>query len=248
MADAGGAGAAADERSDGTPSACLLLVCGLPGCGKTSFCKVLLARAAEDPCLLGSNAEWHHICYDEIEADLRGPAGDFDPSAWQAARERCMQEAERLLAERAQRAVLLLDDNMYYRSMRKRWYHFARERGCAYRQVFLQAPQEVCLERNDGRPPASQVPAFSILHMAEVFEWPRDTGETWEAQPCVTTVLEADSLSTDHQVEGFVSSWAVQVHIPATGGGLPEQLGGPREAVLGPAAARCGARSARGTD
>lgn len=161
--------------------------------------------------LLGCHAEWRHICYDDVEADLRGPTGEFNPSAWQAARKHCAAVVEGLLASQpapSKRAVLLLDDNMYYRSMRKQWYHFAREHGCTYRQVFLQAAQEVCLERNEGRELASRVPSFSILHMAEAFQWPRAEGEAWEAQPSVTTLLEAGTQSTELQVASFLDGWA----------------------------------------
>ena len=34
--------------------------------------------------------------------------------------------------------------------MRKRWYHLCRETSCAYHQLFLQAAEEVCLERSRG--------------------------------------------------------------------------------------------------
>lgn len=44
------------------------------------------------------------------------------------------------------------------------------------------APTAICLERNRCREGASQVPEFSIEHMAEVFEWPSTLGKTWEAQ------------------------------------------------------------------
>ena len=46
----------------------------------------------------------------------------------------------------------------------------------------VKAPTAICLERNRCREGASQVPEFSIEHMAEVFEWPSTLGKTWEAQ------------------------------------------------------------------
>lgn len=187
----------------------LVLVCGLPGCGKSSFCKALVARLEEEPDLLGRKAEVHHICYDNIETELRSVNSEFDPSSWQAARARAAEVVrERLYTKCARNMILLLDDNMYYRSMRKHWYHFAQQHHCAYRQVFLAAPKEVCLERNSGRAAASRVPDFSIHHMADVFEWPRESGESWEARDSISSIIETSSLSTADQLHQFIDRWA----------------------------------------
>ena len=105
-----------------------------------------------------------------------------------------------------ERVVIVLDDNMYYRSMRKRWYHLCREASCAYHQLFLQAPVDLCLERNKLRKPAAQVPDFSIQHMAEVFEWPPEAGGTWEAQG-ISTFIDASSSSSEEQVASCLKTW-----------------------------------------
>jgi len=186
---------------------CLLLVCGLPGCGKSTFCRELLARATREPDLFGFTAVWHYVCYDAVESELRG-AASFTPECWQAARQRVVETVSNLLASRSgDRMVVLLDDNMYYRSMRKQWYHFARDRNCAFRQLFLQAPQEVCLERNAQRDGSQQVPEFSILHMAEAFEWPLIGGSSWEARASVSTLLDSSNADTCSQMDTFIASW-----------------------------------------
>lgn len=185
---------------------CILLVCGLPGCGKSSFCRRLLQKSSTE-ALMGA-AAWHHLCYDDVEAEVRVAAGNgsgFDPGTWQAARRQVAQRAQALIAQGdGRKQVLVLDDNMYYRSMRKHWYHFATEQGCSFHQVFLQASPEICLERNRARPPSGQVPDFSIRHMADVFEWPRLEGKSWEAHQQVSIVLDCGNVSTDEQVDRFV--------------------------------------------
>ena len=140
--------------------ACLLLVCGLPGSGKTSFCRALVAQG-------GLGAKWVHVCYDEVEQGLRFDQSKFDPDTWQQARMKVVSDVRQLLEASSASEhgmVIVLDDNMYYRSMRKRWYHLCRECSCAYRQLFLQASEEVCIQRNEQRDARSRVPE-SELHL-----------------------------------------------------------------------------------
>lgn len=91
--------------------ACLLLVCGLPGSGKSSFCHELVARAK------AQTSTWIHFCYDDVEQSLRVDRSTFDPEIWQEARAKITTDVGSLLAEERNQ-VIVLDDNMYYRSMR----------------------------------------------------------------------------------------------------------------------------------
>eukprot|EP00933_Yihiella_yeosuensis_P041726 TRINITY_DN3612_c1_g5_i2.p1 TRINITY_DN3612_c1_g5~~TRINITY_DN3612_c1_g5_i2.p1 ORF type:complete len:327 (-),score=73.61 TRINITY_DN3612_c1_g5_i2:187-1167(-) len=209
------------------PTCCLLLVCGLPGCGKSTFCKSLIARAEQEKQLLGA-CQWRHLCYDEVEMELRGQGSThFDPDTWRESRVKAAQAIAEIFEnheksneslDEKERLIVLLDDNMYYRSMRKQWYHFARKKGYIYRQVFLESPKQVCLERNRGRPASGQVPDFSIEHMAEVFEWPKETGTSWEAVKPITFSLDSSTTSTDLQVDTFVK------HFDNTGSSPPAEV------------------------
>lgn len=170
-----------------------------------------MERIAAQPELFDGPVEWHHICYDAVEAELRLDLAAFDPATWQASRLRAAEVVLEKIGEptpRSGRKVLILDDNMYYRSMRKQWYHVARERNCSFRQVFLAAPTDACLERNRARDAAARVPDFSVEHMAEVFQWPRTEGGSWEALPLVSTTLDSGGASTSEQVDAFVRRWA----------------------------------------
>lgn len=66
------------------------------------------------------------------------------------------------------RALLIIDDNMYYRSMRYDYYQLAREFNYGFCQVFLQCAPEVALERNRKR--AASVPDYVILDMINKLE------------------------------------------------------------------------------
>ncbi|CAJ1365384.1 unnamed protein product [Effrenium voratum] len=189
----------------GPAASCLLLVCGLPGCGKSTFCKELVARGGEESWQ--GTSRWIHFCYDEVERTLRTDESQFDPETWQAARAKISGDVAALLDNSDGRIVIVLDDNMYYRSMRKRWYHLCRDRGCAYHQVFLQAPLDVCLERNQRRDLVARVPKFSIEHMAEAFEWPA-RGGTWEAQDAVSLLIdEAETCMQIQCIRDWHSFW-----------------------------------------
>lgn len=121
--------------SENEPLVALIAVAGLPGCGKSSFCKALIShittlqRSSNLPKPFDS-ASWHYICYDSVEAELRDSKCDFDPVVWKASREKVVElvsglsnfsdNAEATTRTCAHNRVILLDDNMYYRSMRKK--------------------------------------------------------------------------------------------------------------------------------
>lgn len=196
----------------------VILVAGLPGCGKSSLCSAILEAARDAPGLFGVPApEWHYLCYDAVENDCRteagAEAGAFDVEAWRLARARVAERAVDLASAGASvgsgRQVLLVDDNFYYRGMRRWWYRLAVAHRACFRQVFLRVGTEVCVARNGARSAAARVPDFSIRHMAEVFEWPSGTARAsapWEELPGVTALLDAgDGQPTSSQVEQLLS-------------------------------------------
>ena len=73
---------------------CLLVLCGLPGAGKSSLARDLLAEAAEARHQvqegLGETAAaallLHVVEFDEVERGLCGEHAAFDPAVWRHAR------------------------------------------------------------------------------------------------------------------------------------------------------------------
>ena len=104
--------AMADDTS--LAKTCLLLVCGLPGSGKSTFCHELVTRKPS----VGRTTSWIHFCYDEVERALREDPDVFDPETWQEARARITTDVTSLIESDESNRVIVLDDNMYYRSMR----------------------------------------------------------------------------------------------------------------------------------
>ena len=151
----------------------LIVVCamGLPGCGKTSLCKGvcesielmdhirLLTRS--DSCVIRT------ISFDDIEARLRASTGgkSFVPAAWRDARTRISDEVDALRENSASESpttLLLLDDNFYYKSMRKRF----RPDGI----ILINRSVDECVCFNASR--IDPVPVTVIEHMAMMLEPP----------------------------------------------------------------------------
>lgn len=112
----------------------LLLVCGLPGAGKTTLAR----RAAEQQAVVASAAasDWRlqRLSFDDLFRADTVDGDEFDPVMWK----RCQREmAERVRSSQAQaqesstasgqRVVLLVDDNFQLRSLRKRFARLATE-------------------------------------------------------------------------------------------------------------------------
>ena len=90
--------------------------------------------------------------------------------------------------------LIIVDDNMWYRSMRLDVFRIARDARTGFIQAFLDTPLEICLTRNAGRSGSARVPEDTIRSMEAVFEPPgasQSGGASWEKQDCIVT-LESD--------------------------------------------------------
>ena len=76
--------------------------------------------------------------------------------------------------------VLFIDDNLFYRSMRYRFYQMARHYSCSFCQVYIHAPIDTVIGRNDGRPENAIIPRATILKMNNIFEVPDHQEFQWE--------------------------------------------------------------------
>jgi len=118
------------------------VVFGLPGAGKTSLCKALIsltsASASSPSTLLKKRLQVEHVCFDDIEQELlsKNPTSSssstsFSPEVWHQTRNIGYQRVESLIEDTTSRdttVVVLVDDNMYYFSMRHKFFNLARKR------------------------------------------------------------------------------------------------------------------------
>lgn len=170
------------EAAHSRAQLCLLAVCGLPAAGKTSVIEQLRAS-------LPSQLVCSCVCFDEIEHSKGGLYGSeqavtFDAVAWKKARESAMSKVEQeLLSATAssQDRLVIVDDNMYYRSMRHECLQLARKHQAAYIQLYITCPVDTALQRNASRSQGVRVPEAVMQRMARVFEVPDAQRHAWEA-------------------------------------------------------------------
>lgn len=175
---------------------------GIPGAGKTTLAAQIAADREPLREALGIDVAPRvtHICYDELmraraAASGGGDAAGFDVGAWRASRADAAARARAALLAAGTTgdcpstavcvrplspALVLLDDNAHYRSMRKQAFHLARECGAAFVHVHVDAPLPLALARNAARDPAERVPEPLLLEMAESYERARASACGWE--------------------------------------------------------------------
>ena len=142
----------------------IVLLCGIPGSGKSSFANFLKSRS---DCYFGLDCTV--LCFDD----------DFLPNhdeiistqrSYSQGREKALKSLKELCLSDSKIRLIVVDDNMYYRSMRKEVYKIARDCKCLFTQVFFEISVEAALERNRMR--ENPVPEDAVRGMAEKLEPP----------------------------------------------------------------------------
>lgn len=100
---------------------------------------------------------------------------------------------ERLRPENRDRRIVLIDDNMYYASMRYEYYQLARKHSAGYAQIYFPVDPETALERNSTRG-ERRVSDSVIRSMLEKLEEPSVEKNAWEKY---TTVWSRDDSTVD---------------------------------------------------
>lgn len=201
--------AALDEREDGEQGYCqqqqlemVLVLCGLPGAGKSTLARRLAQSSATH--IDGElQVEVHHISFDDVDiggvvaasSEVEEVAIDFEADRWCRSRALALLEVERRIDESRQtnnsigtcvsRRLIVVDDNMYYRSMRHQCYLLAKKHEVPYGQVYVEVPLAVALARNARRTGSARVPDEIIERMHARFEAPQPADHGWERHTCV---------------------------------------------------------------
>ncbi|KAG1692947.1 L-seryl-tRNA(Sec) kinase [Nymphon striatum] len=192
---------------------CVAVLAGLPGSGKTSLCQKI---CSEVKVIDNHPTRVIHICYDHIITFSKAGADEntsenLHIEEWKTQRKKIEKLAHNILnkiagyvfdddiecelahylinyeANEKSIVVLLLDDNMYYNSMRYEWYQFARNYELGFCQIYLNSPLEICLARNNKRLGKARVDKEILCKMWHRFEEPRPSKNKWENfSKCVT--------------------------------------------------------------
>ena len=162
---------------------CIVLVVGIPGVGKSTLARALLASGAEDGTLT-------HIEFDALyNADAQGA---FSPQQWKRAREKMFSAVQSKFSDPAASGVVVVDDNFQYRSMRLRYARLAAECAASFCTIYLRCDDPALAKRmNESRSGAARVPEPIIDAMCAALEPPDPARCPWEENVYVVDVKGA---------------------------------------------------------
>jgi tRNA uridine 5-carbamoylmethylation protein Kti12 len=159
----------------------MLLLCGLPGSGKTTLSRQLARTMRTN----GIPTEVLRFDAHEKKAYERTKTSKFEPESWKSAREACfralrdvMDEDEEEEEERKRHRCVILDDTMHYKSMRREAYRYAREFRAAFVVVHVDVDEKECWERNSRREDGDvlKVPREAFERLKAAFDAPGKGG------------------------------------------------------------------------
>ncbi|XP_055848406.1 L-seryl-tRNA(Sec) kinase [Episyrphus balteatus] len=172
---------------------CLLALIGLPGAGKTTFCKNILKSSLE--------YNFIHICYDELFK--------YHPESSEASfkdeRTKVIKKIEQIIDELKMKnqeekddsnmncpklSVILVDDNNYYAGMRYEFYKVCKSSNLSFGQVYFPVDLDCALARNASRG-KNALPSFLIERMNERLESPSEKNQ-WERYTLIVNYNSED--------------------------------------------------------
>ena len=177
---------------------CLVVLCGLPGAGKTTLSENLVREVEKTH---GSTSSLKvvpkHIAFDEVGGDdVQGrSSSEYDPDVWKKNRRKAHELVEAEVSTAPvelgeERKLVIVDDNMHLRSMRRQMYLLARQHRTDFVIVYVHIPLSEALGRNVRRG-SSSVPEHVISRMHSTFEPP---SENWEAKTVELNALESPDM------------------------------------------------------
>lgn len=161
---------------------CICVVMGLPGSGKTTTCKFFIDTSHTD--LAEKDTEIVYFCFDELAKQFQAKKSTYKEFRNQVY-EYIEDNLNKLLPITDRRFVLLLDDIMYYRSMRRVYYNLCKKYKISYCQVYMKCDYHMAITRNTfrkGDDRFDRVLPESIFHMGMNLEVP--STEPWERFTC----------------------------------------------------------------
>jgi len=148
-------------------SVCVVLLCGLPGSGKTYISTVLssiISKSDVDVSIIRSDDIEHSLAADLAHGD---GGGAYDPQIWKDAQHKTMDTlVTSMMTNHTERHhIYIIDDNMAYRSMRKRYVRLARNLSIGICCIYVKVDVDLCILRNRSR--VQPVPECVIVNMAK---------------------------------------------------------------------------------
>lgn len=142
----------------------IVLVCGLPGSGKSAFSKQYFSNSGRDRV---NRKEIHRLLYEMIHFGKRWTEQEFD-----AVDEHLVKHVERKIIEQLlqNNQKVLVDNTSVSESSRKSYVGIAQQMHKTIGAIFLQTPPATCLKRNRER--EDPVPERVISNLAAAIDLP----------------------------------------------------------------------------
>jgi predicted kinase len=143
----------------------IILVCGLPGSGKSQFSRQFFAESGRDRV---NRKEIHRLLYEMIHFGKKWTEKEFD-----ALDDHLVKHVERKIIEQLLQSgqKVLVDNTSVSESSRKTYVGIAQQMHKTIGAIFLHTPPATCLERNRGR--EDPVPERAISNLAAAIDIPR---------------------------------------------------------------------------
>jgi tRNA uridine 5-carbamoylmethylation protein Kti12 len=142
----------------------IVLVCGLPGSGKSRFAKEFFSASGRDRV---NRKEIHRLLYEMIHFGKKWSEKDFD-----VLDDFLVKHVERKIIEHLlqHKQKVLVDNTSVSESSRKTYIGIAHQMHKTIGVIFLQTPPATCLERNRRR--EDPVPERAISNLAASIDLP----------------------------------------------------------------------------
>ena len=125
---------------------CVLVICGIPGSGKSTLAKLLQKKWEEE------SLKCHVLSFDDYEVN----SSLWDSESFARSREAGLSALGETLI-RKKYDIIVVDDIMFYYSMRRKVYQLARLHRASYAVLHVDLPIEEARRRNASRPDVSRV-------------------------------------------------------------------------------------------
>uniref|UniRef100_A0A1B6KAV4 L-seryl-tRNA(Sec) kinase n=1 Tax=Graphocephala atropunctata TaxID=36148 RepID=A0A1B6KAV4_9HEMI len=182
---------------------CLVLLVGIPGSGK-SFFRVFFEDYVEanHKSVLGS-IQICSVCYDDYSS-VKNPSILCDGNRWRHERLQIVNDVQNIIihlkennlkkvselypavmlvnasVENPDCNLILIDDNMFYKSMRYEYFKVAKAYNLSFCQIFFDISLEKALQCNEKRRVDSRIPDRIIKTMFSKIEPPQPASNIWE--------------------------------------------------------------------